>query len=360
VIKVGIVAPTGYGGREIVRLLAAHPEVEIAVLASTSAAGRALSDVVPGLRGFVDTVCVQPEPELLGECDLVCFGMPAGKAFGLAVSMRKRGVPVIDIGPDFRLKDPALYEVYYGAEHRAEHLLGDSVYGLPEIYRDEIRTAPLVAVPGCYATSIILPMLPLCAAGLVDTSRPAVINSVSGASGAGRGLSDTFHFPQADANLRAYKVGQHQHTPEIEQELSKVAETDVHVLFIPHTAPLTRGILTTIVVPLSGEIDDPDEVHKVIDECYQKEPFVRVMPPGELPETKYVAGSNFCDIGVVVDHRSRSVVLVCAIDNLVGGTAGMAVQCLNIKHSRNQVPSPSLSRRSPAKRGTKPDGRGLG
>ena len=335
-VNVGIVAPTGYGGREIVRLLAGHPEVEIAVLASNSAAGRALSDVVPGLRGVVDTVCVQPDPELLGDCDLVFFSMPAGKAFHLAVSMRKRSVPVIDTGPDFRLKDPAVYEVYYGSEHRAEHLLTDSVYGLPEVYRDEIRTAPLVAVPGCYPTSIILPLLPLYGAGLVDTSPPAVVNSISGISGAGRGLSDTFHFPQADANLRAYKVGRHQHTPEIEQELSKVAETDVHVLFVPHSAPLTRGILTTIVVPLNGEIDDPDEVHKVIDDCYQKEPFVRVMPAGEMPETKNVAGSNFCDIGVVVDHRSRSVVLVCAIDNLVGGTAGMAVQCLNIRFGFNE------------------------
>ena len=330
-INVGIVAPTGYGGREIVRLLAAHPEVEISVLASSSAAGRPLSDVVPGLRGVVDTVCVEPDPELLGDCDLVFFAMPAGMAFRLAVSMRKRHIPVIDTGPDFRLVDPAVYEVYYGLEHRAERLLDDSVYGLPEVYRDEIRTAPLVAVPGCYPTSIILPLLPLYGAGLVDMSRPAVVNSVSGISGAGRGLSETFHFPEAATNVRAYKVGRHQHTPEIEQELTKIAERDVHVLFIPHTAPFTRGILTTIVVPLSGEIDDPDEVHKVIDDCYQKEPFVRVMPPGELPETKYVAGSNFCDIGVVVDHRSRSVVLVCAIDNLVRGTAGTAVLCLNIR-----------------------------
>ncbi len=331
-VNVGIVAPTGYSGREIVRLLAGHPEVEIAVLASHSAAGKPLSDVIPGLRGIVDTVCIEPDSDLLDDCDLVFLALPAGKAFRLASSMRRRDVPVIDTGPDFRINDPAVYEVYYGSEHRAEHLLADSVYGLPEIYREEIRTAPLVAVPGCYPVSVILPLLPLCRAGLVDTGRPLVLNSVSGISGAGRGLSDTFHFPQADGNLRAYKVGRHQHTPEIEQELSKAAETDVHVLFVPHTAPLTRGILTTIVAPLSGVMDDPDEVHKVVADCYQQEPFVRVMPPGELPETKHVLGSNFCDIGVVVDHRSRSIVLICAIDNLVRGTAGMAVQCLNIKH----------------------------
>jgi len=332
VVNVGIVAPTGYSGRETVRLLAGHPEVEIVVLASSSAAGRPLSDVVPGLRGVVDMVCMQPEPDVLAECDVVFFALPAGKAFDLAVSMRKRDVPVIDTGPDFRIKDPAVYEVYYGSEHRAEHLLSDSVYGLPEVYREEILTAPLVAVPGCYPASIIPPLLPLCRAQLIDTSQPVTVNSVSGISGAGRSPSDTFHFPQANENLRAYKVGRHQHTPETEQELSAAAETDVRVLFVPHTAPLTRGILTTIVAPLSTDMDDPDEVHKVVEDCYQSEPFVRVLPPGELPETKYTIGTNFCDIGVVVDHRSRSTVLVCAIDNLVRGTAGMAVQCLNIKH----------------------------
>jgi len=246
VVSVGIVAPTGYSGREIVRLLAGHPEIEIAVLASHSSAGKPFSEVVPGVRGLVDTVCVKPDPDLLSDCGLVFFALPAGKAFRLAVSMRKRAVPVIDTGPDFRIKDPALYEVYYGSEHRAEGLLSDSVYGLPEVYREEIRTAPLVAVPGCYPTSIIMPLLPLCRAQLVETDRPIAVTAVSGLSGAGRAPSDTLHFPQANENVRAYKVARHQHTPEIEQELSAAAGSEVRVLFVPHTAPLTPKLSTTV------------------------------------------------------------------------------------------------------------------
>lgn len=319
-IKAGIVGATGYGGRELLRLLAAHPHVEVTALASTTASGERLDEVLPAFRKMFDLRFETFDAEALArQCDVVFVGVPGKASMEPVAALRAAGARVLDIGPDFRLKNLDDFAQYYKAEHTAAHLLPESVYGLVPWYRDALRDAQLVAVPGCYPISAILPLRPLLNAPLGDI--PVVIDSISGISGAGRGLSEAFHYPEMNENLKAYKLGVHQHVPEIEQELLH----RVTVQFTPHVAPLTRGILTTITLRPAADFD-PAEYYAP----YDAEPFVRVLGPGVLPEVKHVRGSNFCDFGWVMDKRTGNLVIVSAIDNLVGGTAGMAVQCLNL------------------------------
>ncbi len=329
--RVGIVGVTGYGGRELVRLLARHPHVSLTNLVSQSAAGKPFSDVVPSLRGEVDALCVEFDAERLAkECDVVFLAMPATKAIRPFADLAGRTVKVIDIGPDFRLQDPALYSEYYGMDHTATELLDEAVYGLPELYRAEIEPARLIAVPGCYPISVILALAPLLSPDCkVAVDLPIVVNALSGITGAGRSLNETVHFCAAAQNARAYKIGVHQHVPEIEQELSRIAGRQVTVQFTPYTIPLNRGILTTIVAKNASAITQPD-LTALYAEFYGNEPFVRVLEDGALPEIRQVAGSNFCDIGAKCDERTGNIIVVSAIDNLVKGTAGSAVQCMNI------------------------------
>lgn len=323
-IQIGIVGATGYGGRELVRLLLAHPEVELVELASTSAPGKRLGDVLPAFRGMTDLAFESFDAQRLAErCDAVFIGVPSTESMELGKALRQAGARVLDIGADFRLKDPALYARYYKKEHTAADLLDEAVYGLVPIYRDEISRARLVAVPGCYPISVIMPLWPL--VEHLDASMPVVIDSISGISGAGRSLSEAFHFPEMNENLKAYKLAVHQHVPEIEQEL----DNKVLVQFTPHVAPLTRGILSTITVRMPNELREAGAVADCY-RCYADEPYVRVLGEGNLPEVKWVRGSNYCDFGWVVDERTGNLVIVCAIDNLMGGTAGMAIQCLNL------------------------------
>ncbi|MBI4559225.1 MAG: N-acetyl-gamma-glutamyl-phosphate reductase [Candidatus Hydrogenedentes bacterium] len=319
-IRVGIVGATGYGARELIRLLGLHPEVQVVAVVSESAPGKRLDEVLPAFRKSTDLVCEAFDAQALAKrCDAVFVGVPGGKSMAYGAALRGTGVRVLDLGPDFRLKDAARWQQYYKVEHQSPQLLKDAVYGLVPIHREAIRKASLVAVPGCYPITVILPLRPLL--DTIASNIPVVADSISGVSGAGRSLNEAYHFPEMNENLKAYRLGVHQHIPEIEQGL----DNRVMVQFTPHVAPLTRGILTTITVRIKTEVNVADRLR-----CYTSEPFVRVFPSGELPEVKYVRASNCCDIGWVMDQRTGNLVMVCAIDNLMGGTAGMAVQCLNL------------------------------
>ena len=319
-IKIGIVGATGYGGRELLRLLCGHPRAQLVAAASTSVADKSLAEELPAFNKLVQLDFETFDADSLAQrCDVVFVGVPGKASMAPVAALREAGARVIDIGPDFRLKDTAAFARYYGTNHDAAHLLGESVYGLVPWYRDALCDAQLVAVPGCYPISAIMPLRPLLEAPL--SSVPIVVDSISGISGAGKTPSEAFHFPEMNENLKAYKLAVHQHTPEIEQELGG----RVMVQFTPHVAPLTRGILTTITVRPETSFEPADFYKR-----YDDEPFVRVLGEGRLPEVRYVRGSNFCDFGWVRDDRTGNLLIVSAIDNLMGGTAGMAVQCMNL------------------------------
>ncbi len=319
-VKVGIVGAIGYAGREFIRLLVAHPEAQL-VCAVEMETGKKLQDVLPNFRKLLDIELESFDPDSLAKkCDVVFFALPAGKSMPMASELVKRGITVIDLGSDFRIKNEEQYERFYKIKYTHPELLEQSVYGLVPWYREKIKMAKIVAVPGCFPISAILPLRPLVEQAQPEV--PIVIDSVSGVSGAGRSLNDLFHFPNMNENMRAYRIGNHQHIPEIEQEIGGKYQ----IQFTPHVAPLTRGILTTITLRPSKKID-PAEIYK----CYESEPFVRVLPEGQFPEINYVRNSNFCDIGWTYDNRTGNIVIVSAIDNLVGGTAGMGIQCLNVR-----------------------------
>jgi N-acetyl-gamma-glutamyl-phosphate reductase len=319
-IKVGIVGTTGYTGRETLRLLSMHPGAEIVAVASESGAGQPVGDILPAFRKILNLTCETFDADsLAGRCDVVFLCVPSTKAMQFGAALRKAGARVIDVAPDFRLKDPEVFAKHYKVEHLAPELLKEAVYGHVPFYREELKQANLVAVPGCYPISALTPLRALLEEDITDV--PVVVDSVSGISGAGRSLNEAYHFPEMNENLRAYSLGVHRHVPEIEQELRH----RVKVQFTPHVAPLTRGILTTITIHLKRPVDPPAAFAR-----FEHEPFVRVYPKGQLPEVRYVKGSNFCDIGWYHDERTGNLVVVSAIDNLMGGTAGMALQCLNL------------------------------
>lgn len=318
-IRIGVVG-TGYGAREMLRLAAVHPELQVVAVASTSAAGKPLADALPAFRKIHDLVIESFDAAALAKkCDAVVVGVPSGQSMPMVAALREAGARVLDLGGDFRLKDVAAFEKYYKEKHSATHLLQDCVYGLAPLYRERLKTAQLVSVPGCYPISVILPLHPIL--DTAETDIPVVVDAISGISGAGRTPSEGYHFPEMNENLKAYKLAVHQHVPEIEQELGHRAM----VQFTPHVAPLTRGILTTITFRPIGDVDAAAAYGR-----YENEPYVRVLAQGQLPEVKYVRGTNFCDIGWVRDARTGNLLIVSAIDNLMGGTSGMAVQCMNI------------------------------
>ena len=312
------------------RILSCHPETQIEALVSHSIAGEQFSSVVGAFRSVADVVCEEFDAASLAErCDAVFVALPATRSGSFVKELHAAGAKfVLDTGPDFRLKDARTFAQYYGAEHPAPELLAESTYGLAETNREAIKRAKIVAVPGCYPIGLILAVAPLLRENDLVGS-PLIVNSVSGISGAGRSLSEDFHFPEANENARAYKVAVHQHTPEMEQETGRIAGRDIRVIFVPHTVPMTRGIITTVTVPLEKAMD-LDGLVRLYDDFYADEPFVRVLPRGALPETKHVRGSNFCDVAVTYDPRTNRAIAVSAIDNLTKGTAGQAVQDMNI------------------------------
>ena len=329
-LKVGIVGVSGYGGGELARLLAAHPNVELTYVTSSTYAGKPLRAALPGAAPS-DLVCEVFDSAICADqCEFVFLAGEAGLAMKVAPGLLDAGKKIVDLSADFRLKDPAVYQEWYKAEHTAPQLLDEAVYGLPELNIAEIAEARLVANPGCHVTAAVLGLLPLLAGNAIDPSS-IIIDSLSGVSGAGRskfGLD--YHFAELNESMRPYGVGGvHRHTPEIEQALSLFPHK---VTFTPHLVPITRGILTTAYANLAppelgaGGAD----LHALYREFYQDAPFVTILEPGQFPATKHVCGTNFCHIGLAVDKRTNRVIVVSAIDNLVKGAAGQAIQNMNL------------------------------
>jgi N-acetyl-gamma-glutamyl-phosphate reductase len=327
-MKVAVVGASGYSGLELVRIVLRHPELELAALTSEQRAGQPVADAFPALRGLVDRDFESADAASLARrVDVAFTALPHAASAPIVAALRKAGVLVVDISADFRLRDLAVYEEWYG-EHKAPEIFGQAVYGLPELYREELAGAELVAAPGCYPTSVLLPLLPFLREGLVEPA-PVFVDAKSGVSGAGRTLQGDFLFAELDGNARSYKVAAHRHVPEIEQEASRAAGEAVSVTFVPYLIPAVRGIATSVLLrprrPLSG-----GAAREVLERAYAGAPFVRVLPEGEMPSLQSVRGSNFCDVAAVADERRGTLVLLSALDNLVKGAGGQGVQCLNL------------------------------
>lgn len=327
-IKVAIYGASGYTGQELMRILSRHDDVEVVAATSRRYAGKAVSDVYPHLTGLTGLSFKDATPEeIAGGCDLVFLALPHHVAMSAAGAFVSRGIKVVDLSADFRLRAVETYEKWYGP-HVAPELLARAVYGIPELYREQIRKAAFVANPGCYPTSIILGLAPLLKKGWIDPST-VIIDSKSGVSGAGRDPQVGSLFCEVGEAFKAYKVGQHRHTPEIEQELSVLAGREVVVSFTPHLLPISRGILSTIYGTLNEGVSQQDIVG-LYQSFYKDEVFVRICPVGVFPNISSVKGSNYCDIGIGVDNRTRRAVIVSTIDNLTKGASGQAVQNMNL------------------------------
>ncbi len=327
-IKTAIYGASGYTGQDLIRLLSGHPALELVAATSRRYAGKAVTDVFPSLAGLTSLRFSNATPEeIAGMCDAVFLALPHGVSMDIAPVFVKAGKKVVDLSADYRLRDLAVYEKWY-AKHTSADLFGQAVYGLPELYRSDIAASSFIANPGCYPTSIILGLAPLLKNQLVDVST-IIVNSASGVSGAGRDPVVGSLFCEVDGGFKAYKVGKHRHTPEIEQELNKLAGQSFPVTFTPHLLPVKRGILSTIYATLTRDVSAAD-VHALYTEAYAREKFIRICPLGAYPNISSVCGSNFCDIGVEVDPRTHRVILLSAIDNLIKGAAGQAVQNMNL------------------------------
>ncbi len=324
-IKVGIVGGTGYTGVELLRLLARHPQVELAAITSRADAGTPVSQMFPSLRGHVDLNFVHPDEAHLDQCDAVFFATPHGIAMQQAQALLDAGVRIIDLAADFRIKDVAEWERWYGMPHTSPELAAEAVYGLPEVKREQIRKARLVANPGCYPTAIQLGFLPLLEAGLVDDAH-LIADAKSGVSGAGRKAELSSLLPEAGDNFRAYGVKGHRHLPEIKQGLALAAGHAVGLTFVPHLTPMIRGIHATLYARLKKDAD----VQALYEKRYAEEVFVDVMPSGSMPDTRSVRGANTCRIALHRPQGGDTVVVLSVIDNLVKGASGQAVQNMNI------------------------------
>ncbi len=327
-INVSVIGASGYGGAETVRILATHPYVRLVHVTAETKKGAAMSALYPNLRGFVDQTMIEADLGRIGrESDVTFLSLPSGTAMHLVPDLLTQGCKVIDIAADFRLKDAELYPIWYKIAHTSPQHLAEAVYGLPELHREAIAKARLVANPGCYPAAALLALTPLLRAGKVR-AQGIVIDAKSGISGAGRGGGGGHSFSEINENVKAYSVVGHNHTAEIEQELSGVAGTPVRVVFTPHLIPMTRGILVTAYAPLATELSEPEALD-LYHQAYDAEPFVRVLSDA-LPETKATMGSNFCDVTVKVDRRAGVAIAIAAIDNLGKGAGGQAVQNMNL------------------------------
>ena len=325
-IRIGIVGGTGYTGAELLRLLARHPRVTLAAITSRGEAGLAVADLFPHLRGRVDLAFTEPDLGRLGECDLVFCATPNGTAMKMAPELLARGVKLIDLAADFRLKDPMVWEHWYDMPHACPDLLDEAVYGLPEMHREAIRGARLIANPGCYPTAVTLGFLPLLERGLVDLDW-LVADVKSGVSGAGRKASVGMLMAEVGESFKAYGVGGHRHQPEILQNLASIAGGDPRLTFVPHLLPMIRGIEAT----LYARLEEPGyKLQDLYQNRYQGEPFVDVMPAGTCPDTRSVRGSNDCRIAVMEPQGQGIAVVQSVIDNLVKGAAGQAIQNMNL------------------------------
>ena len=326
IIKAGIVGGTGYTGMELLRLLLQHPGVKLNAVTSRARAGEAVADVLPNLRSATSLAFTSPHDPVLAECDVVFFATPHGSAMAAVPPLLEAGVRVVDLGADFRLRDARVWEQWYGMTHSCPELLRRVVYGLPELYRDAIRSAALVANPGCYPTATILGFLPLLQQRAIDAAG-LIADAKSGVSGAGRKAVESLLYCETSDNFKAYGLSGHRHLPEIEQVLGEAASGAVEVTFVPHLTPMVRGLHAT----LYGRLNEPTtDVQALFEGHYAGEPCVDVLPPGLWPETRTVKGTNLCRLAVHREERTQRVVVVSVIDNLVKGAAGQAVQNMNI------------------------------
>jgi N-acetyl-gamma-glutamyl-phosphate reductase len=327
-IKAGIVGATGYAGVEILRLLLNHPEVEISALSSVSFPGQNITDIYPNLQGRIDMELVGQE-EVITRSQVVFGALPHGLSEDLAFRCMERGVLYIDMGADFRLKDSDEYQRWYGESFKHPQLHQMAVYGIPELFRDAIKTASIIANPGCYPTAAALGLAPAIRSGLIEPEG-IIIDAKSGVSGAGRTPTQNTHFPECQDSFSPYKVAMHRHTPEIEQTLTAVGDSRASVTFVPHLLPVSRGILSTMYARRKSHCS-VSVVQEIYSQAYENERFVRLLPPGQTADIRRVAYSNYCDISIHEDRRNDLLIVVSAIDNMVKGAAGQAIQNMNIR-----------------------------
>lgn len=327
-MKAAIFGASGYTGQELTRILSGHPGVKLVAVTSRRFAGQAVAEVFPALNGLTSLKYQNATPtEIAKVCDVVFLALPHGVSMDIAPEFIKAGKTVIDLSADYRLRDLKTYEPWYG-KHSSATFIKEAVYGIPELYRAKIKKTKLIANPGCYPTSIILGLAPALKNKILDVST-IIADSASGVSGAGREPLTGSLFCEVDGGFKAYKVGKHRHLPEIEQELNALAGKKFAVSFTPHLLPVKRGILSTIYATLKKDLS-LEKLHALYSAFYAKEKFVRICPPGVYPNISSVCGSNYCDIGLAVDARTRRVIIMAAIDNLIKGAAGQAVQNMNI------------------------------
>lgn len=327
-VRAAVVGAAGYAGIELVRLLLGHPDMELTCVTSAGESGREVGELYPALAGcglvFTDPDSVR----IAAAADVAFLAVPHTASLALAPTLLASGLTVVDLSADYRLHDPAVYEAWYGVPHTSPGLLAEAVYGLPELTRDDLRGARLIACAGCYPTASALAAAPALASGLAGAGR-VIIDAKSGVSGAGRTPSVRTHFCAADESVQPYSVGTHRHTPEIAQTLSAIVESSVEVCFTPHLVPMTRGLLATVYLQAAPGVSLED-AHAAYTASYADEPFVRVVPLGQMPSTHDVCGGNRAHIGVALDEGSGTLIVACAIDNLVKGSGGQALQCANV------------------------------
>jgi len=327
-IKVGIAGASGYTGLELIRLLANHPEVELSVLTSETYKEKSIADVFPSLNGIININLQSLDVEILKSCDVIFLALPHTIGMDILPELLKSNCKVIDLSADYRLKNADTYSEWYSLTHTHPEFLSQVIYGLPELHREKIKSAQGVANPGCYPTSVILAIAPLLKTDWVDLES-IVSDSKSGVSGAGRKTSITTQFSEANEGVTPYGLASHRHTPEIEQELSNLVGKPIKISFSPHLIPMSRGMLSTIYINLNHKLKDKNLIEHY-ENFYSDELFVRVLDKGKFASTHFVSGSNFCDIGIKVDSRVNRLVITSAIDNLIKGASGQAIQNMNI------------------------------
>jgi N-acetyl-gamma-glutamyl-phosphate reductase, common form len=330
--KVAVIGASGYTGEELVRLLLGHPNVDLVAATSRQLAGKTLAEVFPRFAHLKTANALKfsdsDAKQIAHDASVVFLALPHGLAAEFAKPLLSAGARVLDLSADFRIKNPSVYEEFYGHAHPAPDLLGQSVYGMPEIYRDQIRDAKLVACPGCYPTSILIPLRPLIRRKAIDR-KTILVSSMSGVTGAGRKAEVDYLFSECNESIRPYGVPKHRHLSEIEQELSILADEKVVIQFTPHLVPINRGIITTIYANIADNVVKMDPA-LLFKGAYGEEPFVRLLGDARLPDSKNVAGTNFIDIAWKIDKRTHRIIVMSAIDNIVKGASGQAVQCMNL------------------------------
>lgn len=328
-IKAGIIGASGYAGAELVRLLWNHPNVEVAGISSQSYIGKKISELYPGFYQICDLTFVD-ENQVIADSDIVFASLPHGLSEPIARNCYDQKKRFIDLGADFRLREECDYQEWYHLNYNDPELHKEAVYGLPELFADAIKEASIIGNPGCYPTSIALALAPAMQMHIIN-EKHLIIDAKSGTTGSGKSLSETTHFPRCNEAFAPYKIGAHRHTPEIEQTLSDLCHETVHITFTPHLLPINRGILSTIYADLTDEVT-LEELHEVYTTFYKKHHFVRVLPLGATADLKYIKQSNYCDISLHYDGRNHRLIIVSAIDNMVKGAAGQAIQNMNLMY----------------------------